>query len=146
MPLQSKGRHPLDRRKFTLFAAAVGAAKLAFASSGVDCTPGLVQQELDAGKTVFIDFYTDWCTTCRAQQRVISALKSENPDYEANNSFVSVDWDKYRYSNLARGQNIPRRPTLVILRGEEELGRIVAGTHQSAIRELMDTAFSAAVA
>lgn len=146
MPLQSKGRHPLDRRKFTLFAAAVGAAKLAFASSGVDCTPGLVQQELDAGKTVFIEFYTDWCTTCRAQQRVISALKSENPDYEANNSFVSVDWDKYRYSNLARGQNIPRRPTLVILRGEEELGRIVAGTRQSAIRELMDTAFSAAVA
>ena len=136
----------MDRRQFILSAAALGVAGPAFAASGVDYTPGLVQRELDAGKTVFIDFYTDWCTTCRAQQRVISALKSENPDYEANISFVSVDWDKYRNSDLARGLNIPRRSTLVVLRGEEELGRIVAGTRQSAIRELMDTALSAAVA
>lgn len=136
----------MDRRQFILSAAALGVAGPAFAASGVDYTPGLVQQELDAGKTVFIDFYTDWCTTCRAQQRVISALKSENPDYQANISFVSVDWDKYRNSDLARGLNIPRRSTLVVLRGEEELGRIVAGTRQSAIRELMDTALSAAVA
>ena len=135
----------MDRRQFILSAAAVGVVGPAFASSGVDYTPGLVQQELDAGKTVFIDFYTDWCSTCRAQQRVITALKSENPDYEANISFVSVDWDKYRNSDLARGLNIPRRSTLVVLRGDKELGRIVAGTRQSAIRELMDTALSAAI-
>ena len=136
----------MDRRKFLISSAAIGIAGPAIASSGVEYTPGLVKQELAAGKTVFVDFYTDWCTTCRAQQRVISSLKSQNPDYEANISFVSVNWDKYGNSELARSLNIPRRSTLVVLRGEEELGRIVAGTRESAIQDLMDIALNAAVA
>jgi len=40
-----------------------------------------------------VDFYTDWCTTCRSQESTIKALLAENPDYMANVSFVSVDWD-----------------------------------------------------
>jgi hypothetical protein len=35
-------------------------------------------------------------------------------------------------------RGIPRRSTLIVLRGEDELGRIVAGTSESQIKGLMD--------
>jgi len=134
------------RRTFLISAAATALAGPVLASPGEAYTPGLVQKELAAGRTVFVDFYTDWCTTCRSQERTINALKAENPDYTANVSFVSVDWDVHSNSNLAKSLNIPRRSTLVVLRGNKELGRIVAGTRKAEIKALMDTALGAATA
>jgi len=131
----------MNRRDFMTAAASL-AAFPAFASA--EYVPGLVQKELAAGKTVFIDFYTTWCTTCRAQGRVIDALKQANPAYEAAISFVDVDWDVYSRDPLSVALNIPRRSTLVVLRGNKELGRIVAGTRRANIQALMDTALAAA--
>lgn len=133
----------MNRRDFLIATAALipGAAL-----AKMDYTPGLVEQELAAGKTVFLEFKTDWCTTCAAQERTINALKSENPAYAQHISFIDVDWDKHGKGALARRLNIPRRSTLVVLKGDQELGRIVAGTRRNKIKELMDTALSAATA
>ncbi len=136
----------MKRRDFLVSAGALAMAGPVFAASGVQYKPGLVDSELAAGKTVFVDFYTDWCTTCRAQQKTISALKQENPAYERAISFVSVNWDDHANGPLARRLEIPRRSTLVVLRGDEELGRIVAGTRRDDIKALMDTALAAATA
>lgn len=106
-------------------------------------TPGLVQKHLDAGDTVFLDFTASWCTTCAAQRRVLSQLKSENAAYEEKIVFIDVDWDQYGRSDLAKGLKIPRRSTLVVLKGKDELGRIVAGTRKATIKELLDTAYAA---
>ncbi|MEM8802442.1 MAG: thioredoxin family protein [Pseudomonadota bacterium] len=134
----------MDRRHFLMSLAATATAGPVLAGSGQEYTEGLVQQELDAGKTVFVAFSANWCSTCRVQERKMKDLKAANPDYEANVSFVSVDWDDYGNSKLARRLNIPRRSTLVVLKGNRELGRIVAGTSTSAIKDLMDTALTAA--
>ena len=134
------------RRTFLATSAAFLSAGPALAGVGKAFKPGLVKNQLAAGKTVFLDFYTDWCSTCRSQERTINALKAANPDYEANISFVAVDWDVYSTSKLSRRLKIPRRSTLVVLRGKEELGRIVAGTSKRDIKALMDTALAAAVA
>ena len=132
----------MKRRHFILSAGASLLAAPAFAAKNYK--KGLVAAELAAGKTVFVDFYTDWCTTCRSQQATIRKLKKANPAYEANISFVRVDWDQHASSKLARDLNIPRRSTLVVLKGDKELGRIVAGTQRAKIQALMDTALSAA--
>lgn len=132
------------RRTFLASAAALAAAAPALAANGRAYSPGLVNEELAAGRTVFVDFYTDWCTTCRAQGNAIRALMDENPAYERNISFIKVDWDKYAQSRIAVRLNIPRRSTLVVLRGDQELGRIVAGTKKAEIKALMDTALQAA--
>ena len=130
--------------------AATSAALVALTLSGqawaepMEYVPGLVKQELAAGKTVFLDFTASWCTTCAAQGRAISALMAENPAYEANISFIEVDWDTYRTAQLTRSLGIPRRSTLVVLKGDKELGRIVAGTSKAQIKALMDTALAAA--
>ena len=138
----------MNRRDFIALTAAVtlaaplGATRLR--AETVTYTPGVVSQALDAGKTVFVDFHATWCSTCKAQERVMNLLKSGNPDYEKHVTFVVVDWDTYKDGMLAAELKIPRRSTLVVLKGDKELGRIVAGTARAQIKGLMDTALKAA--
>lgn len=140
----------MDRRNFLALSAAASAfaafALPASAAQMVDYTPGLVDAELAAGKTVFLDFAASWCSTCAAQERVINALQAENPAYLANISFIRVDWDDHRRAEITQRLAIPRRSTLVVLKGDAELGRIVAGTGRVQIKQLMDTALGAATA
>ncbi len=75
---------------------------------------------------------------------MITALKAENPAYEAAITFINVDWDSYMDDPLTRSLAIPRRSTLVVLKGDQELGRIVAGTGRDEIAALMDLALQAA--
>jgi thiol-disulfide isomerase/thioredoxin len=98
---------------------------------------------MDAGKIVVLDFWASWCSTCAAQERVLAALKAENPAYEQNIVFFLVDWDKYAKGDLSKSLKIPRRSTLVALKGRQELGRIVAGTSTADIKALLDTALAA---
>ena len=83
-------------------------------------------------------------TPVRSKSSHIKALKAENPAYEENVSFIAVDWDIYARDSLSERLNIPRRSTLVVLKGNQELGRIVAGTGKAKIKALMDTALAAA--
>lgn len=135
----------MDRRTFLISAAASGFAGPALSAAGQPYTPGLVKEMLADGKTVFVDFYTDWCTTCKRQERVIGALRGANPAYESI-EFVAINFDTFGRKGLARELRIPRRSTLVVLSPEGELGRIVAGTSQSDIKALMDVALNAATA
>jgi thiol-disulfide isomerase/thioredoxin len=136
----------MHRRDFLLLTAAVSLAPALVRAAGVDYTPGLVDRELAAGKTLFVDFAADWCSTCAAQERAITALRAENPAYDAALTFVRVDWDQYANDPLTQRLNIPRRSTLVVLKGDAEIGRIVAGTRRDDIRALMDAGLAAATA
>lgn len=133
----------MNRRLFLTSSLALLATP-ALALTGQSYTPGLVKSELAAGRVVFLDFYAPWCSTCRSQERTIKALQAANPAYAENVSFITVDWDTYGSSDLARSLNIPRRSTLVVLHGDKELGRIVAGTGKAEIKSLMDAALAAA--
>ena len=132
------------------FLAASGAALVlplpALAADRVFYTPGLAETALESGKVVFLDFWTNWCSTCAAQDRVITDLRRSNPGYGEMITFITVDWDQYADSDLARNLDIPRRSTLVALKGETEIGRIVAGTAKADIKALMDAALAAAQA
>ncbi|MDJ1008527.1 MAG: thioredoxin family protein [Paracoccaceae bacterium] len=137
----------MNRRSFLATALAFSLTPVGVrAGVGTDYTPGLVERELAAGKTVFLDFSAVWCTTCRAQERQITRLLDENPAYQQAISFVTVDWDSFRDADLTRRLNIPRRSTLVVLKGDAELGRIVAGTGKAQIKDLLDVALQAASA
>ena len=138
----------MNRRNFmTTVSAAALFPSLALAVPGsLEYAPGLVKARLLQGETLFVDFYTSWCVTCAAQRRVIGTLLNENPAYQQAITFIGVDWDIYRKSELSRDLGIPRRSTLVVLKGDQELGRIVAGTTRSSIKALLDIALAATTA
>ena len=137
----------MNRRTFLLFCTATSAALApsawAMTPKTIDYTPGSVEQALAEGKTVFLDFSASWCSTCARQERVIEALRAENPSYESM-VFFRVDWDRYRSADLTKKLGIPRRSTLVVLEGSQEIGRIVAGTSKGVIKELMDKGLASA--
>ena len=136
----------MNRRDFLIATAAVTLAMPIVAHAATDYTPELLKAELAAGKTVFLDFKASWCSTCAAQERVIEGLKAEDPAFEAAITFINIDWDMWGEGELVAQLNIPRRSTLVVLKGDQELGRIVAGTAKAEIKALMDLALQAAVA
>jgi thiol-disulfide isomerase/thioredoxin len=136
----------MDRRSFLALSAA-GLALPTFAmAKPIDYTPGLLEERLKAGETVFLDFKASWCSTCAAQERVLDKLKAENPAYENVITFVNVDWDTYRKAQFTQRLRIPRRSTLVVLKGDTEIGRLVAETREEKIRDLLDSALAAASA
>lgn len=129
----------MKRRTFLMSSLALGAfPALAKASGFVSYTPGMIDAALADGKTVFVDYSATWCSTCKRQERVINALRSANPAYDQAMTFVKVDWDTYKSDDVTVSRGIPRRSTLLVLRGDDELGRIIAGTSQDQIKALMD--------
>ena len=129
----------MKKRTFIGAIAAVALAPLgAIAEGFTDYTPGIIQAALDEGKTVFVDYSATWCGTCKRQGRVIADLRAQNPAYDAAMTFVKVDWDTYKDHDVTLFHSIPRRSTLIVLRGDDELGRNVAGTAKADIKALMD--------
>lgn len=135
----------MHRRDFLALSASLTLTPFAFrANAATRYTPGAAEAAMDAGKIVLLDFWASWCSTCAAQERVLADLKASNPAYEANIQFFIVDWDEHGKGKLSKSLNIPRRSTLVALKGRQELGRIVAGTSKADIKALLDKALAAA--
>jgi thioredoxin 1 len=129
------------KRSFLLGSLAIIASAVipAQAAPGfVMYTPGVIENALKDGKIVFVDYSATWCGTCKAQERVIDGLLNGNPAYGKAMTFVRVDWDEYGEQAVTTDRNIPRRSTLLVLKGDKELGRIVAGTSEAEIKALLD--------
>ena len=107
------------------------------AGNVIEYDPAALQAAVESGKPYLLDFSATWCTTCKAQARVLDALQAENAAYN-DIPILRVDWDTYRSGDLVAQLAIPRRSTLVMMKGNTELGRIVAGTGRSQIAALMD--------
>ncbi len=135
----------MNRRTFLLATSATLIAAPAFAGGAktADYRPGLIQQELAASKTLLVDYAADWCSTCARQERILGQLRAENPAYDEAITFIRVDWDDFSRHEVTTSRNIPRRSTLILLRGDAELGRLVAETRTDQIRALLDQGLTA---
>ncbi|MDG1069536.1 MAG: thioredoxin family protein [Sulfitobacter sp.] len=129
----------MKRRSFLATSGAFALLPLAARAGFVDYPPGMIDAALKDGKTVFVDYSATWCSTCKRQERVIAELMAKNPAYAAAMTFVKVDWDTYAKDAVTTSRVIPRRSTLLVLKGNQELGRIVAGISVDQIKKLMDT-------
>lgn len=134
----------MNRRTLLLSTGALLLAGPLRADDRTFYVPGMAESAMEAGEVIILDFWASWCSTCIAQERVIAALMAENPDYASKIRFIVVDWDQHGDGPLSRSLRIPRRSTLVALKGRQEIGRIVAGTGKAQIKALFDTALAAA--
>lgn len=137
----------MDRRLFLTTLSATALLPLAGGAAPLDYMPGMINERLDAGETIFLDYKASWCGTCKAQERVLNRLKAANPSYEANITFINIDWDTYKRTEVVTSMNVPRRSTLIAIGPDRrEIGRIVAGTGEAEIKGLMDAALAVATA
>ena len=136
----------MKRRTFISLIAGLALVPSLVTAASIDYTPGLIKTALAEGKTVFVDYAADWCGTCKRQERLINQLRERNPDYDKHITFVRVDWDKFGDHEVVEARNIPRRSTLILLNGEEELGRIVAGIDITEMKAMLDAGVAKAKA
>jgi thiol-disulfide isomerase/thioredoxin len=110
---------------------------MSFANETINYTPGLIKERLSLGETLFVDYTATWCSTCKRQEKILTEIRENNSTYDEKITFVKIDWDTYKDHEVTSSRNIPRRSTLLVLRGNEEIGRIIAGTDPKEIEALM---------
>ncbi len=85
------------------------------------------------GRPILVDVYADWCPVCRAQNEVLSRLL---PGREFKNLTVfKLNFDTQKDARSRLGAQ--RQSTLIVFRGNKELGRSVAVTDSASIERLV---------
>jgi thioredoxin 1 len=128
----------MNRRTFiSVLTGLVLMSGMSFANESIVYTPGLIKERLSAGETLFVDYSATWCSSCKRQEKILNEIRKNNSFYDEKMTFVKIDWDTYKDHEVTSSRNIPRRSTLLVLRGNEEIGRIIAGTDPKEIELLM---------
>lgn len=140
----------MNRRRFLSLAALSALLPALPAPARADghlhYTPDVLRSHLAAGEVVLLSFRAEWENTCQQQARIIDRLRAENPAYAHAVTLIDVDWDIWGESRLASRLNVPRRSTLLVLKGDHEVDRLIASTEEAEIRALLDAALAAATA
>ena len=85
-------------------------------------------QAMATGEAILVDFWAPWCSYCR---RINPAYDKVAQQYNENLQVVKVNIDDEAL--LAHQENIEVIPTLVLYKGGEALGSIVAPESKAAI-------------
>ena len=87
-----------------------------------------------AGKPIVVEIHADWCTECKAQNRILNKLSDQAP-YKALVR-LRVDYDKQK--DAVKDFKAKTQSTLVVFKGDKELGRAAGITSEDKIRALVD--------
>lgn len=88
------------------------------------------------GKSILVDVYAAWCSTCQAQHKHLTELTAK-PEYKDMVVF-EVDFDNQKDEQKALG--VQNRSTLIAFKGSKETGRSVSDTSKDSIEALMKSA------
>lgn len=129
----------ISRRTLTTTAVALLAAASvpAFAlTGGTKYTPDALSAAQKAGKAVLVEVSAPWCPTCRAQKAVFQEL-DKTAKYKAITK-IEVDFDSQK--DALKALNAKQQSTLIVFKGEREVGRLVGDARKEAIEALLDKA------
>ena len=69
---------------------------------------------------------------------MLKSLRASDQKFNEGITFMLVDWDTYRSHAVTKSRRIPRRSTLVLIKGGKEVGRLVAATGKGTIKKLLE--------
>ena len=123
---------------FRLLTILAGIVMLAVAGFGVaNAAPGYSAYSASsfdaaqkAGKTIVVDVHADWCPTCKAQAPILSEIAADKRAKDV--VFIQVDFDDDKA--FLREHRIPRQSTVLVFKGDKEVGRSVAETNRARLR------------
>ena len=94
--------------------------------------PSSFEAAKTSGKSVVIDVTASWCSTCRAQTKIIDSLAGK-PEYK-DVLVLKLDYDGQKDDMRSLGAQ--NRSTLIAFKGAEETGRSVADTDPASVEKL----------
>ena len=121
----------------TILAAGLGlglAATLpALAAPGTKFTPATLTDAQKAGKAVLVEVGAPWCPTCKAQAPILGKLLSS----DKFKSFVKLDVDFDSQKDDLKSLKAQSQSTLIVFKGDKEVGRSVGDTNAASIEALL---------
>ncbi|MGA0530723.1 thioredoxin family protein [Hansschlegelia sp. KR7-227] len=128
------------RMLFAFVAAAVLAAGPARASQPFD--PAAFAAAKAAGGIVVVHVAAPWCPICRAQKPILAKLAAQ-PRF-GDPAIFEIDFDNDKPSVRSVGARL--QSTLIVYKGEREVGRTVGDREEGWIEELFEKALAAPAA
>jgi thioredoxin 1 len=99
-----------------------------------DYSPEALAEAQSTGKPILVDVFAAWCSVCRAQNPILVQLTRE-PKYKDLVVFkADFDNDKKALKPL----DVRSQSTLIVFKGDKEIGRSVGDTSQLSIEGLLD--------
>jgi thiol-disulfide isomerase/thioredoxin len=125
-----------DRRLF--LAAITGAMLLSSTLPGFASEVAFTQPAFEAaqkaGKPILVHITAPWCPTCKAQKPIVSQLTAE-PQFK-DMAVFDVDFDSQK--DIVKAFRAQAQSTLIVFKGNKELGRSVGETNPGSIELLLD--------
>jgi thioredoxin 1 len=120
-------------RRSVLAVAALFASLGAASAAEQAFTAAAFSAAQKAGKSIVVHIYAPWCPTCRAQEPILHKLEAD-PKITA----FRVDFDSQK--NVVRSLNATNQSTIIVFKGDDEVGRSVGETDPQAIATLVNKA------
>lgn len=135
----------IERRSVLTLAAAAFATGILVAPAWALVTTPFTQAAFDAakaaGKPVLVEVSAPWCPTCKAQKPILAELKAM-PKFK-DLVILEVDFD--RQKDVLRGLKVQTQSTLVVFKGDKEVGRSTGDTKKESIEALIAKSVGAAM-
>ena len=68
---------------------------------------------------------------------MLKKLRASYPEYNKTITFVLIDWDTYKNTEVTTSRRIPRRSTMVLIKDGKEITRLVAKSDEGEIKALL---------
>ena len=125
--------------KFRFVLAALFSALLCAATAWAGEQPydkTAFDKALAEGRPVIVDFFADWCPTCKAQKPHVQSLLGEAKMKEV--TLFIADYDKEK--DLKGRLRVTQQATFVVFKGGKEVGRSTGQTKKEDLAALFDKA------
>ncbi len=128
----------LTRRKLLCGAVIAGAvvSTSAFAADTIAYSPTQFDAAQKTGRAILVEIHASWCPTCKAQVPILAALEAK-PEFK-DLLVVRVDFDSQR--DAVRRFGARMQSTLIVFKGDQEMGRSVGDTNPASIAALLNKA------
>ena len=120
-------------RRTLIAAAVVAAAALPALAASMKFTPEDLAAAQKTGKPVLVEVTAPWCPTCKAQKAVMAELDKQ----DRFKSFVKLEVDFDSQKDALRFLKATSQSTMIVYKGDKEMGRLVGDTKKEAIEALL---------